>query len=180
MISLLEMRRIFPRSGLKVNLYYEHLLNAMREFDISNPRRQAAFLATLGHESGGLYYVREIASGKAYEGRSDLGNTQPGDGVKYKGRGLIQITGRSNYVAAMMALGIDCLMNPEVLEEPENACRVSAWFWKSHGLNELADRGEFQAIQGIVNVGRANATTKRINGWADRLSIYERALPILA
>lgn len=171
-LTLAQLRKIMPHSHAKAALFIDPLNAAMREFDISTPARQAAFLAQIGHESGQFRYVREIASGKAYEGRLDLGNTQPGDGVRYKGRGLIQITGRANYVACMLALDIDCLEKPELLEQPENACRSAAWFWKSRGLNELADAGAFLRITRRINGGT--------NGLEDRLALHDAARLVLA
>ncbi|BBL75414.1 peptidoglycan-binding protein [Methylomagnum ishizawai] len=137
------------------------LVQAMARYGIDTPSRMADFLAQLGHESGSLAYVEEIASGAAYEGRKDLGNTRPGDGKRFKGRGLIQITGRANYAAAGSALGIDLLANPERLEEPEFAALSAAWFWRSKGLNELSDLGDFDRITRRINGGT--------NGAADRL-----------
>ncbi len=163
-----QLSRIMPAaSSAKIQLFLPHLNAAMTEFDIDTPARQAAFLAQVGHESGQLHYVEEIASGAAYEGRKDLGNTQPGDGVRFKGRGLIQITGRANHTAMMMALEIDCVEHPDLLELPENATRSAAWFWKSHGLNELADVGDQVKITKRINGG--------VNGLADRIAIFQRA-----
>src|SRR5450631_4424983 len=85
------------------------------KFDISTPIRQLCFPAQVGHESGSLFFTEELASGQAYEGRKDLGNIQPGDGVKFKGRGLIQITGRNNYKAVSDALRTDFIINPTLL-----------------------------------------------------------------
>lgn len=144
----------------------------MMEFEIDNPERQAAFLAQIAHESGSLRYVRELASGEAYEGRADLGNTEPGDGQRYRGRGLIQITGRSNYQACGDALGVDLVGNPELLEGPDLACRSAAWFWKAKGLNELADNGDFKLITKRINGG--------YNGYEDRVAFHERAQQVLA
>ena len=166
-----QLKKIFPQSGQKADLYAGPLNDAMTEFEINTKARQAAFIAQIGHESGQLRYVRELASGSAYEGRKDLGNKMPGDGVKYKGRGLIQITGKANYVALMMALGINCLEYPEVLEEPVNASRSAAWFWKTHGLNELADQGNFLAITKRINGGT--------NGLEDRQALWAKAKEIL-
>jgi putative chitinase len=145
----------------------------MDEFGIDTPLRQAAFVAQIAHESGSLRYVRELASGAAYEGRGDLGNTQPGDGIKFKGRGLIQITGRSNYRACSVALFGDerLLQTPALLENMAPACRSAAWFWKTHGLNQWADAEDFTRITRIINGG--------VNGLADRLAFYVRAKGIL-
>lgn len=172
-----QLRTIMPHAGGKAELYAPALTDAMEEFGIYTPERQAAFLAQVAHESEQLLYVREIASGKAYEGRKDLGNTQPGDGMKFKGRGLIQITGRANYVACSQALFNDnrLLEHPELLEESVNACRSAAWFWKVHRLNEMADAGNFTGICGIINCGRATAPPAKINGYADRLAFYQEA-----
>lgn len=167
-----QLRRIYPFAGVKVDVFLAPLNAAMAEFDIITLARQASFIAQVGHESGQLRYVREIASGAAYEGRKDLGNTQPGDGVRFRGRGLIQVTGRSNYTAAMMALDIDCVEHPELLELPVNACRSAGWFWKTHGLNELADAGDQVKVTKRINGGT--------NGLADRLALFEVAKRVLA
>lgn len=143
----------------------------MLEFAITTPLRIAAFIAQIGHESAQLRYVKELASGAAYEGRKDLGNTQVGDGIRFKGRGLIQVTGRSNYTALLMALDIDCLEHPELLETPENACRSAAWWWSTHGLNQLADTQDFSRITKVINGGT--------NGLAERQSFYNTALKVL-
>lgn len=161
----------FTAAG-KVDTYLAPLNEALREFEIdANALREAAFLAQLLHESGGFRYVRELASGVAYEGRADLGNTEPGDGARFKGRGLIQITGRSNYRDCGVALGLDLVEHPELLEQPVAACRSAAWFWASRGLNELADKEDFLRITKRINGGT--------NGWAERVRFYERAKEVL-
>lgn len=169
-----ELLKIMPYAAKRVDVFLAPLIAAMDEFEINTPARQAAFLAQVGHESGQLLYVKELASGEAYEGRKDLGNTRPGDGVRYKGRGLIQITGRANYAACGAALGLDLIAEPELLEQPGNACRSAGWFWKTHRLNELADEG--MASFGLI--------TKRINGGLnginDRLALYRAANEVLA
>ena len=118
-------------------------------FKVNTPDRQAAFLAQVGHESGQLRYSEEIASGKAYEGRKDLGNTNPGDGVKYKGRGLIQVTGRANYKIFnewlhknnYLTINQSIIDNPELVSSnPEIAVLSAFWYWDLHKLNNLADR----------------------------------------
>jgi putative chitinase len=149
---------------------------AMDEFEINTPARQAAFLAQIGHESGGLHWCTEIwgptIAQSHYEGRADLGNTQAGDGYKFKGRGLIQTTGRANYAATGAALGVDLIAEPLRLAEPELATRSAAWFWRAHGLNEMADTGDFTRITLRINGGT--------NGMADRLALYTAAQEVLA
>ncbi len=166
-----DLLAIMPAAKSRVELFAVPLNAAMMEFNISTKARQAAFLSQVGHESGQLRYVRELASGEAYEGRKDLGNTQPGDGMRYKGRGLIQITGRANYKACGDALGYDLLAHPEFLESAVLACRSAAWFWRSRGLNELADAGDQVKVTRRINGGT--------NGLADRLALYERARQVL-
>ena len=144
---------------------------AAPDFDINTPARMAAFLAQVGHESGGLHWLTELwgptAAQARYEGRIDLGNTQSGDGYKYRGRGLIQITGRANYQAAGYALATDFIGEPDLLAEPDYAVRSAMWFWQSHGLNQLADAGNFEKITRIINGG--------LNGEDERLALWDAA-----
>lgn len=154
MITGKQLVKIMPYAAGRVGSFIVPLNAAMQEFHINSPLRQAAFLAQIAHESGELRYVKEIASGSAYEGRKDLGNTQPGDGMTYKGRGLIQITGRNNYADCGKSLGVDLITNPEELETKDLACRSAAWFWASHGLNDLADKGDFERITKRINGGK--------------------------
>lgn len=140
---------------------------AMHDFKIDTPTRAAMFVAQLCHESGEFRYREEIASGAAYEGRRDLGNVVPGDGKRFKGRSYIQITGRSNYAEVSKALGVDFVAKPQRLAEPRYAARAAAWWWKTHGCNELADSGDFVAVTRRINGGT--------NGLADRRKYYTRA-----
>ena len=148
---------------------------AMLEFGINTQQRQAMFLAQIGHESGGMRYTVEIwgntAAQISYEGRKNLGNTQVGDGFKYRGRGLIQTTGRYNYEATAKALGIDCVNNPDLLAEPENAARSAAWWWQSHNLNKYADADDCRGCTKVINGG--------YNGLEQRLALYESAKSVL-
>ena len=148
----------------------------MDEFEINTPDRQAAFLAQVGHESGGLHWLVELwgptPAQTRYEGRADLGNTEPGDGYRFRGRGLLQTTGRANYESTGDCLDSPLLDSPELLGTPELACRSAAWFWKKHGLNELADAGEFEIITRRINGG--------LNGLAERQALYDIAKPLLA
>lgn len=130
----------------------------------------AAFIAQALHESGCFKWVRELADGSAYEGRADLGNTTPGDGKLYKGRGLFQITGKFNYAAISKDFYGDAatlLKNPDLLATPQNATRAAYWFWSKHHLNALADTGEFETITRRINGG--------LNGEAERIAYYEAA-----
>lgn len=177
MISIDQLLKIVPNAGNRAAQFLDPLNAAMLEYDITTPKRQAAFLAQIAHESGSFRYVRELASGAAYDtGRlaERLGNTPEadGDGERYRGRGLIQITGTDNYRACGLALDLDLLAEPELLERPDLACRSAAWFWSSRGLNELADRCEFTRITKRVNGGT--------NGQAERLAFYESAMRVLA
>ena len=167
MLDEATLLKIMPHAKSRVQEFLEPLNAAMREFHINTPVRQAAFLAQIAHESGELRYVKELASGAAYEGRVSLGNTQPGDGMKFKGRGLIQITGRNNYYECGSVLGWDFITSPELLEQPVNACRSAAWFWASRGLNDLSDRGDFERITKRINGG--------LNGYQERLAYHARA-----
>lgn len=181
LITKEQLVAIMPFAKDRADKFLPFLNAAMVEFNIisenASRKRLAAFLATIAHESGHLRYVKELASGAAYEGRiKDLGNRLPGDGIRYKGRSLIQITGRINYTKVMMALDIDCLEHPDLLELPENACRASAWWWYDQKLNELADTGDFLAVSIRVNGKNKNGLP---NGWADRQELYERALNVL-
>ena len=149
-----ELLKIMPYSyRANREKFAAPLTEAMLEFNIDTPRRQAFFLAQIAHESGSLQYVLELATGGAYEGRTDLGNTEPGDGIRYKGRGLIQVTGRNNYDKCGQALGIDLISNPELLEQPENAARSAGWFWATHNLNESADNNDLRTNTRIINGG---------------------------
>jgi putative chitinase len=167
-VTVEQLRKVMPNLSEKKAAEYLPFLNAaMAEAEINTPRRKAAFLAQLAHESGQLRYFEEIASGAAYEGRKDLGNTQPGDGRRYKGRGPIQLTGRANYREAGQALGLDLEGNPKQVATPEVGFRTSGWYWESRDLNRLADEDDFRGITKRINGGT--------NGMADRLEYYDRA-----
>ena len=171
-LTLQQLINIMPNARARAGIFLPALNAAMAEFGITTPARQASFLSQVGHESGQLLYVRELASGQAYEGRKDLGNGQPGDGVRFRGRGLIQITGRINYAACGKALGLDLLAQPALLEQTVNACRSAGWFWQSRGLNALADAGDQVAVTRRINGGT--------NGLADRLALFAVAKRVLA
>lgn len=152
------------------------LTDAMASGQISTRIRQAAFLAQIGHESGSLVYVKELGGPSyfaKYDGRKDLGSTQPGDGAKFCGRGLIQVTGRANYRSASQALFCDerLLKNPEILEIPEWAAKSAVWFWNTRNLNTLADADRFTDLTKKINGGT--------NGLDDRKARYRLALSVI-
>lgn len=175
-ITAQQLLQILPNAGRQAGVFVPVLNTAMVRFQIVGAKRVAAFIAQVGHESGQLRWVREIwgptAQQAGYEGRADLGNTVKGDGSKYRGRGLIQITGRDNYAACGEALGLDLLSKPELLELPQYAAMSAAWFWSTKGLNTLADKGDFVKITRRINGG--------LNGQADRQGLYDKALKVLA
>ena len=142
---------------------------AMVDHEITKRRRAIMFIAQVAHESGGFRYREEIASGANYEGRHDLGNTQPGDGRRFKGRSYIQVTGRANYKAVGAALKVDFITHPAKLAEPKYAAAAAAWWWQTHGCNQLADTGNFIAVTRRINGGT--------NGLPDRLLYLARATP---
>lgn len=156
----------------KADLYFEPLQEAMNKYEINTLLREAAFLAQLGHESLDLKYMEEIASGSAYEGRVDLGNINPGDGARYKGRGPIQLTGRANYKRYGDLLGIDLEDNPEQASTPEVGFQIAGLFWSLRKLNTFADQENMKEITHRINGG--------YNGLDDRLKRYEVAKQVLS
>ena len=195
-----QLLQILPNAGRQAGVFVPALNVAMNKFAIVTRLRIAAFIAQVGHESGQLTRLVEnlnySAEGlmKTWPSRFDLvrataaarkpeqianivyagrmGNTEPGDGWKYRGRGLIQITGRANYAACGEALGLDLLSKPELLELPQHAAMSAAWFWSMKDLNTLADKGDFVKITRRINGG--------LNGQADRQGLYDKALKVLA
>ena len=141
------------------------------KFSINTPLRQQHFIAQCAHESDHFKTTQEYASGRAYEGRKDLGNTQKGDGVRYKGRGLIQLTGRANYTAASKALGEPYVEQPDLVERFPAAAIVSGWFWVTHKCNEAADKDDPRAVCKIVN-GGYNGLDSRLAALKDCKSAF--------
>lgn len=178
-ITTQQLLQILPNASSRAGVFVPVLNVAMSKYGIVTRLRMAAFLAQVGHESGQLRYVRELGSDQYLDkydtGRlaERLGNTpeDDDDGQLYRGRGLIQVTGRDNYAACAEALGLDLLEHPELLELPEHAAMSAGWFWHRAGLNTLADKGDFLTITKRINGGT--------NGLRDREAIYERALRVL-
>lgn len=170
MITREQLKKSMPHATeANIDKFLSPLNQAMFKYSITvNNKRIAAFLAQVAHESGSLRYTEELASGQAYEGRKDLGNVEDGDGVKFKGRGLIQITGRTNYRMVGNVLGFDFIKDPEKLEFPGAASMSAAWFWFSHKLNDLADIETIESFRKITRVINGG-----YNGWAERLKNWE-------
>jgi putative chitinase len=162
-----------------------YLNRYMRKYEINTPQRVMAFLSQIGHESANLSTTQEYASGSAYEGRSDLGNTNTGDGVKFKGRGLIQVTGRFNYQNVKEYFGWDVVNNPELLQEPEKATEVSAWWWSNRirggkNLNQWSDeldptKSVYDGNNNYVFTEITKAINGGTNGLSSRQQLYENA-----
>ncbi|GJN49429.1 glycoside hydrolase family 19 protein [Pseudomonas tohonis] len=174
-----QLLQILPNAGRQAGVFVSPINAAAKRWQINTPKRLAAFLAQIGHESGQLRYVKEIwgptPAQDGYDVRADLGNTpeRDGDGRLYMGRGLLQITGRTNYIKCSVALFGDqrLVTEPQLLELPEHAAQSAAWFWWVRELNSLADRGQFTQITKRINGGQ--------NGAQDRLQIWQRARAVL-
>lgn len=168
------IRQMFPHAGARLEPHLPYIAPAMDGGKIDTPQRVAAFLAQLAEESAEYRYMEEIADGSEYEGRADLGNVQSGDGPRFKGRGPIQITGRSNYAACGTALGIDAIADPSLLARPEYGTASAVWFWNSGSdcsLSLLADHDWFRLITRKINGG--------YNGLAERVAYWNRNRTIL-
>ncbi len=193
MITADQLKAIVPAiKPANLQLYIPLLNEYMSKYEIVTAARICPFLANLAHESGSFNYTKEIANGNAYEGRKDLGNTQPGDGPRYKGRGLIQITGRSMYQWCSKALYGDqrLIDTPALLEKADAATESACWFWKIvKDLNQIADMPDswvrdrkmrdgsvkqysrFEWIVLLINGGQ--------NGLVERKVFYERAKAVI-
>lgn len=180
MLTDAQLQQIMPRlAAAKRALYLPHLNVAMLAYGIDGALRTAAFMAQLAHESGEFRWMEEIwgptDAQRRYEPPSELarrlGNTQPGDGKRFKGRGPIQITGRYNYEKYGALLGIDLATDPAQAATPAVAFATAGLYWQKNGLNELADLRDFVAITKRINGGT--------NGLADRQRYYALALEVL-
>lgn len=157
-----------------LSIYTTEFNDTMDKYQITGLSEMCMFLAQTLHESGACRYVKELADGKAYEGRKDLGNINPGDGVRYKGRGLIQITGLTNYQQISKDFGVDFVKSPELLEQPHWATRSAGWFWNSRKLNSIAkDNTEaaFLAVTKKIN-GGTNGLEDRKNYWNNAKKVF--------
>lgn len=178
MLNEQTLRYIVPTAPKDVAKFIPFINNAFIKYGIDKPSYQAAFIAQIAHESGSFNYVKEIASGRAYDTGAkaiSLGNTPEadGDGQRYKGRGLIQITGKNNYRSCSRGLfGSEILLTkPELLETPQYAVESAAWFWLNGNLNRYVDKNDFIGLTKRINGGT--------NGLKERLLFWERAKGVI-
>jgi putative chitinase len=180
--------------------FVDPINKVIEEFEINTSQRISMFLAQIGHESGGLTKLHENLNYKAarltqifpkyfrdvdpneyannpekianrvYCNRMGNGNEASGDGYRFRGRGAVQLTGRSNYVSCGEDLEVDLVNNPDYLETPEGAIRSAAWFWDQHDLNDWADKGDVATVSKKINGGTI--------GLEERKELYEEALTI--
>ena len=162
MLTDTQLQQIMPRlATAKLQQFLPHLNRAMQAYGVDTMQRTAAFIAQLAHESGEFRWMEDIWGPTDPQRRYEppgtlaarLGNTQPGDGKRFKGRGPIQITGRFNYTKYGALLEIDLVAQPELAAMPETAFATAGLYWKSNGLNELADANDFIKITRRINRG---------------------------
>lgn len=196
-VTAAQLKKIAPTvSATAIETFLPYINRFLPQYDVTTPRRIAAFLAQVLHESGGLKYVRELwgptTQQKKYERdfnqpwnnklkKTDrnvlaymLGNSEPGDGARFKGHGLIQVTGRANHLQCSKDLFNDARLieNPKLLTVPEYAVLSAFWFWKKRKLNPTADFGDVKAVTKIVNGGK--------NGLDERIAYFDKAIVILS
>ena len=151
-----QIRRIMPKAmSERVKEFVKSFNDYSEQFGIDTPLRVAHYIAQVAHETGELKWLEEIASGQKYEGRKDLGNTQPGDGKRFKGRGYLQCTGRANYQAYQdsgYCVG-DLMAHPEWLAKQPGCQKASMWFWKRNNLNKYADADDCRSVTKKINGG---------------------------
>jgi len=177
LISSAQLSEIMPRCP-KPGEYADPLSDAIAGGEINTVNRAACFLGQLALESGELRYWAELADGSAYEGRKDLGNTEIGDGCRYKGRGPIQLTGRANYRAAAEALGHPLIERPDLVLFPEIGFEVAVWYWTSRDLNRKADLLDVRGITlkvngGLTHLHRRKRYTHRARVLLSRTGVLE-------
>lgn len=172
LIGIGTLTALFTRMGARGEIASELALAANVHFRtygiLDTGLRLAHIMGQCAHESGGFRYMEEIASGAAYEGRADLGNTQPGDGKRFKGRGPIQLTGRANARYYGRLAGIDFENRPDLMAVPSIGILTACMYWDRNGLNAYADRDEGTAIGNGINRGNPKSKLQP-NGAADRI-----------
>ena len=170
-LTIEQIKKIAPTATTKnISIYLPFINSCIKRYEFTD-LMVCAYLSQILVESGALYYVKEIASGKAYEGRKDLGNTEVGDGRHYKGRGILQITGRANYKKVGDLLGIDLINSPEMLETPKWAVETSFLYFKMNKFYDILKSDNIKKITKCVNGG--------YNHLVERTAYYEKAKSIL-
>lgn len=163
-----DLRILGPRAKTDTLAGLAAFASILDHYEINTPLRRCHFWAQAAHESGGFRYMHEnwgpTEAQKKYEGRKNLGNTQPGDGYLFRGRGIFQLTGRANYAQMAKILGRDLIQNPDLAATPEVAMEIACEFWKTRKLNALADQDDVVGI------------TKKINGGTNGLQERKAAL----
>lgn len=182
-----QLKKIFPQiKPEKLKVYTAAFNEVLPQFGMDTPKRIACFLGQVGHESAQLRYDKELGSkynkadpkdpnepvGTLYEGRKSLGNTEPGDGPKFIGRGILQLTGRENYTLYSKKLGIDLVNHPDLAADPVVATKIACQYFKDRGLIELSDKLDVDTITLKVN-GKAKL------GLEERKHFTQKALEVL-
>lgn len=172
MITREMIKAIAPNSKEEViGPLVGYLNKYMPKYEVNNYLRVCHFLAQAAHEAASFRTLEEYASGAAYEGRKDLGNVQRGDGVRYKGRGIFQLTGRANYRTIGTKIGMDLENNPELAESPEVSVLTALEYWRSRNLNKWADEDNVERITRLINGG--------LNGFEDRKKYLARCKQVI-
>lgn len=167
------LKRIAPHgSAVILKGVADAMPTIIHRCELTTPLLQAHFLAQCAHESDGFHALKEYASGREYEGRRDLGNTHQGDGARYKGRGVIETTGRANYAAASKFFMVDFVSHPELMETFPYAALSAAFYWRAHRINNAAARDDIRSVTRLVNGG--------LNGLISREAYLARAKKALA
>lgn len=164
MITLCQLSQIAKTaSQARLSGFIEPLNNAMIRHAINTPLRCAAFIATSSYESGDFFVMREMTSGMEYEYRADLGNTEAGDGARYRGRGILQIKGRENYELCGEGLGLDLINHPDLMEYRPHSSDSAAWYWAElKNLNQLADKEDLITITKRLTGGYYSGLAMRV------------------
>lgn len=172
MITKEMLRKLAPTAKEEIISHLAtHLDAQLAAYDIGSYLRVCHFLAQAAHESAGFRTLEEFASGAAYEGRKDLGNNRPGDGKRYKGRGIFQLTGRANYRVMGAKLGVDLEGKPELASDPMISIKTACEYWNSRKLSIYADLDDVRTVTRLINGG--------YNGFDDRKHYLQRVKTII-
>jgi putative chitinase len=174
MITATILRAIAPAAKLDLDALAAAMATTLPRYGIDTPLRVAHFVAQAAQETDGFKTLEEYGGAsyfRRYDGRADLGNTEPGDGARYHGRGVFQLTGRANYRSVGRSLGVDLEGNPDRAAEPALSVRIACDYWRARGINPLADADDLEGVTRKINGG--------LNGLADRRTYLARAKPLI-